>query len=331
LSSQNSGHNYDVFFYEAFKEEEDALRRLLPRKIKAGFIWKTIQEEGLTAPPAALISIRTQSQLKPEWTAQLKGILSRSTGYEHLLCYRNETRTNAALGYLPLYCHRAVAEQAMLVWMALMRKFQRQTAQFAQFNRDGLSGWECEHKTLVVVGVGNVGYQIVKIGRGLGMHVWGVDLVHKHPDVDYLPIEEAIERADVIVCAMNLTPRNVGYFDYQLLSRARRGLFFVNIARGEMSPISDMLRLMNEQRLGGLALDVFENETELAHALRSSQDSQHPAVLAVLKLKQMSNVILTPHNAFNSLESVERKAEQSIRQVQSFLDTGNFLWIIPDE
>lgn len=322
---------YDVYFYEAFEEEAQALKRLLPGKVKAGFTWKTIQEEGKTKLPSELISIRTQSQLKPEWAAHLKGILSRSTGYDHLLQFRNETQTTAALGYLPLYCHRAVAEQAMLLWMALLRKLPKQITQFDQFKRDGLSGWECEHKTLVVVGVGHIGYQIVRIGKGLGMHVIGVDLVQKHHDVDYWPIEQAVERADVLVCAMNLTPRNVAYFNYHLLSRAPRGVVFVNIARGEMSPISDLLRLMKEGHLGGLALDVFENEIELAHALRCSGDRQNPRVLSVLKLKQMPNVIFTPHNAFNSLESVERKAEQSIRQIQSFLDTANFVWNIPDE
>ena len=53
----------DVFFYEAFEEEEQALKRLLPPGLRAGFIPSTIQEHGDPHPPAPLISIRTQSEI----------------------------------------------------------------------------------------------------------------------------------------------------------------------------------------------------------------------------------------------------------------------------
>ena len=56
----------------------------------------------------------------------------------------------------------------MLLWTALLRNLPGQSENFASFNRDGLTGWECEDKTLLVVGVGNIGYEVVKIGQGLG-------------------------------------------------------------------------------------------------------------------------------------------------------------------
>ena len=49
---------------------------------------------------------------------------------------------------------------------------------------------------------------------------------------------------------------------------------------------------------------------------------------ALLKLREKYNVILTPHNAFNTVESVGRKTEQSAQQVDSFLKTGKFLWSV---
>ena len=74
----------DVFFYEAFEEEQEALKHFLPGHIKAGFSWKTIQEYGAEAPPAPIISVRTQSNLPAEWADNLDAILSRSTGFDHL-------------------------------------------------------------------------------------------------------------------------------------------------------------------------------------------------------------------------------------------------------
>ena len=66
---------------------------------------------------------------------------------------------------------RAVAEQAILLVMALLRKLPQQTQQFPRFHRDGLTGHECAGKKLLVVGVGNIGSEVVRIGQALGMAV----------------------------------------------------------------------------------------------------------------------------------------------------------------
>ncbi len=319
----------DVIFYEAFEEEAEAIKQYLNPDIKAGFTWKTIQEYGQTMPAAPIISIRTQSVIPVSWAPALKAILSRSTGYDHLTDYKVKSESSADFGYLPLYCNRAVAEQAMLLWMSLLRKLPLQMRQFKSFHRDGLTGYECENKTLLVVGVGNIGYEVVRIGRGLGMNVLGVDIVKKHDDVSYIEIPDGIDKADIIVSAMNLTEQNRGYFNYSLMKKSKRGVIFVNVARGELSPVGDIIRLMGENHLGGVALDVYNHESALAFTLRNKKKSDNPEVDAILDLANFENVILTPHNAFNTRESVERKAEQSIRQIESYLKNGRFLWPVP--
>ena len=320
----------EVFFFEAFEEEAEAFKQNLPNQIKAGFAWETIQEYSVQDPPAPLISIRTQSKIPIEWASELSGILSRSTGYDHIQIYLQNCHGHVHCGYLPLYCNRAVAEQSMLMWMSLLRKLPQQLDKFSHFNRDGLMGQECESKTLLVVGVGNIGYEIVKIGQGLGMNVLGVDIVQRHDSVTYVPIEEGIGKADVIVCAMNLTSENRGYFNYRLLKRAKPGIVFVNVARGELSPSADLLCLLDEDHLGGVGLDVYNEESELAVSLRTSSSSNNEEVQAALSLTQRSNVILTPHNAFNTQEAVERKVVQSIQQITHFFKSGQFLWPVPN-
>ena len=319
----------DVFFYEAFEEEEKAIQRYLPADIQAGFSWKTIQEYGNPLPAAPLISIRTQSVIPVEWASKLSGILSRSTGYDHLTAYQKECGSPVPCGYLPLYCNRAVAEQSMLMWMALLRKLPQQVQNFATFYRDGITGAECQGKTLLVVGVGNIGSEVVKIGQGLGMNVFGVDIVKKHPFVTYVSFQEGLAKADIIVCAMNLTPENAGYFRYDRLRLAKRGSIFINVARGEFSPSKDLVRLLDEKHLGGVGLDVYNHEGRLAVALRAGKTVEDEEVNATLSLLKRTNVVLTPHNAFNTAESVDRKAAHSVQQIQHLLKTGGFLWPIP--
>ena len=132
----------NIYFFEAFEEERAALVKYGAESLDAGFTWKTIQETGMTEPPAPIISVRTQSAIPVEWAPKLKGILTRSTGYDHLSRYRLASgHAELPCGYLPLYCNRTVAEQALLLWMALARKLPVQTRQFKAFNRDSAAAW----------------------------------------------------------------------------------------------------------------------------------------------------------------------------------------------
>jgi len=321
---------HDIFFYEAFEEEQAALKSLLPDALSAGFTVATIQEAGHIDPPARIISLRTQSVIPPAWSEKMGALLSRSTGYDHLLAYRSATGTAAALAYLPLYCARAVAEQALLLWLALSRKLPQQTEQFKTFHRDGITGRETAGKKLLVVGVGNIGGEIVRIGQGLDMTVWGVDPVRKHDFVDYVEYDDKKAEADIIVCAMNLTDENRGYFNADRLSGIKPEALFINIARGELSPPGVLLEKLKSGQLGGTGIDVYDAESELAIALRTGQPSENPVVRAILELRELPNVICTPHNAFNTHEAVLRKSEQSIQQVESYLKIGKFIWIVPE-
>ncbi|MBF0122625.1 MAG: hypothetical protein HQL21_04345 [Candidatus Omnitrophica bacterium] len=80
---------------------------------------------------------------------------------------------------------------------------------------------------------------------------------------------------------------------------------------------------MGEEILGGVALDVFPNEQILADALRAPSGPQ-AIVEEVFHLQTFGNVIFTPHNAFNTEESLERKCQQTVEAVLMFLSEGRF-------
>lgn len=319
---------YDVYFFEAFAEEAEHIKKHMPPGIKAGYTRETIQESDSASaktPPAALISVRTQSRIPKTWEPHVKGLVSRSTGYDHLLPYLDKFQC----GYLPLYCVRAVAEQAMLLWTALLRKLPRQVVQLRTFDRDGITGYEVKEKNLLVVGVGRIGYETYKIGEALGMKCLGVDEVKTYPDVRYANIETGIKTTDVIVCAMSLTPASRNYFTYELFKEAPRGVIFVNVSRGECAPTSILLKLLKEAHLGGVGLDVYEDEYLIAPAFRKYTTEKHPSLITLKSLLHHENVICTPHNGFNTFEAVERKSADSVQQVLHFLKHGKFIWEVP--
>ena len=312
----------DIYFYEAFAEEKELLQQYLPATITAEFTPHTIAEAQHQEPLAKLISIRTQSRIPPHWRTP---VISRSTGFDHL----DDYPLKAPCGYLPLYCNRAVAEQAMILWMNLLRKMPAQVQHFHTFNRDHLTGWEAPGKKIVVFGVGKIGYEIIKLAKALDMDAYGVDIFQNYPDVRYLTPEDGIKTADIIVCAMNLFANNKNYFNYDFLKLAKKGVFFINISRGELSPTSDILRLLKEGHFGGVGLDVFDQEVSIATSLRASDTPELQEITALAELQKHHNVILTPHNSFNTQEAVMRKCQQSVQQAEHFLERGEFLWKVP--
>ena len=321
----------DMMFYEVFQEEEKVLKRYLPKEIQAGFTAKTIQAEDSKTPPSPLISIRTQSLIPSAWIEKLSGILTRSVGFDHLMDLQKRGSGKLAFGYLPSYCERSVAEHAILVALSLARGLKKQIRHFETFDRDHLTGSECFGRNVLVVGVGRIGSEMVRLAQGLGMQVKGVDLVKKVKTLTYVPLEEGIRFAEMILCALPLTKLTKGMLNEASLKHAKPGTFFVNISRGEISPVADLKRLLDEGILGGIGLDIYEDEKQLAEYLRTKKGALTESGKTILSLKDRDNVILTPHNAFNTEEALERKAKQSIESTATFLKEKSFPYPVPFE
>lgn len=328
---------YDVVFYEAFEEEEEELKKHLPKGKNYYFTWRTIQEAGHSHPPAKIVSIRTQSIIPLEWGDQLTALIARSTGYDHLTAYLNAIENDVPAAYLPDYAARAVAEQAMLLWTALIRNLPEQQEAVKTFCRDGLTGRELVNKTITIAGVGRIGSQIADVAKGLKMKVIGVDIApNKKLGIKYVSMEEGISLADIFVCALPLTDITAGMLNRKLLKKLPKGAIFVNIARGEIAPPEDLLHLMRKGIIGGIGLDVYDCEKDVAAVLRDGADpgkisdiENLNSVAASLELIKHPHVITTPHNAFNTVESVERKSIHTAQNVAAFLQKGKFLTPIP--
>jgi D-lactate dehydrogenase len=313
----------DVVFYEVFEEEQKVIKKHLDRRIKAGFRSQTIQESGDRFPGAELICIRTQSIIPKNWK-NVKAVLTRSQGYDHVLEWLDRRGSAKRGGHLQNYCARAVAEQAAFLMLMLMRKAKKQMDQFGEFNREGLTGVECCGKTACVVGVGHIGREIVDVLKGLRMRVCGVDKIKRLRGFDYVSLENGVERADVLLCALPLTDETDGLLNGRILSKNKKGLFLINVARAEITPAKDLKRLLGTGRIKALALDVFEDEPQLAVHLRKGKGRLSGVNRTLLGLKDADNVIFTPHNAFNSEEALNEKAKQTARAVETYLRRGRF-------
>ena len=175
---------------------------------------------------------------------------------------------------------RAVAEGALTLMLALVKRLpelQRAVLERDWGARDRLELGDLEGATLGIVGYGRIGRELAEIARALGMHVLAHD-----PLVDEAttPLDALFENADVVSLHAPLTDGTRGIVGPELLARAKPGLVLVNTARGGLvSSLDDLLAALEDGRLGGVGLDVFEEEPP---------DPSHP-------LFAPPRVVATPH------------------------------------
>jgi D-lactate dehydrogenase len=317
----------DVIFYEAFAEEEQSLRKHIDRNLKIEFRQNALQSYKETAPPAPLISIRTHSRIPDSWIKEVKGVLTRSSGFDHLQEFFKKTDGTIPCGYLSEYSARSVAEHAITVMLSLFKILKKQIEHFDTFNRNGITCRDCHARNLLVVGVGKIGSQIARLGKGLDMHVKGVDLIHNVKGLEYVDLEKGLPWADAVICALPLTDQTDQLLNYSVLKHVKKNAVFVNISRCEISPLEGLNRLLTEGVLGGIGLDVFEQEGLLLPQLQGRGGDSNDYQKLVIALKDQPNVIFTPHNAFNTEESLDRKSQRSCEAINKFLKTNRF----PDE
>jgi len=184
------------------------------------------------------------------------------------------------------YGDTAVAEHAI----ALMFAASRDIAQMDRLIRSGTwstqEGVQLRGKTLGIIGLGGIGREVLRIGRGLGMEViaWNRTKQAGEPLVE---LDELLERADVISLHLALNDNTRGFLGPAQLARMKPGVILINTARAALIDETALLDGLRSGRIRHAGLDVFHAEP-LRH--------DHP-------LAAMENVTLTAHAGFRTLEA----------------------------
>jgi len=175
---------------------------------------------------------------------------------------------------------RAVAEGALALALPLLKRLPELGAAVRAGDwdaRDRIELPDVVGATMGIVGYGRIGRELGDLARGLGMRVLAHD-----PKVDdaAAPLDALFATADVVSLHAPLTDETRGLVGPELLARAKQGLILVNTARGALvSSLDDLLAALESGRLGGVGLDVFEEEPP---------DRSHP-------LLAHPRVLVTPH------------------------------------
>ena len=204
------------------------------------------------------------------------------------------------------YGDTAVAEHTIALMFACARDIALSDRKVRGGVWGPLEGVQLLGKILGVVGLGGIGREVARIGAGIGMTVVGWNRTPR-PDagVTQVPIEELLERADVISLNLSLTDETRGFLDATRVARIKPGAILVNTARGALVDEAALIEALASGRIGRAGLDVFHAEPIKPH---------HP-------LARLDNVTLSPHAAFRTPEASEnllRRALDIVRTVQGY-------------
>ena len=204
---------------------------------------------------------------------------------------------NIVVTYVPDYCLQEVSDHAMALVLALARKVAFSNALVQQ------GRWEMpavvpirrlEGQVLGLVGLGNIPRRVAPKARAFGFKVIAHDpyvsaAIAQELGVELVSFERLLEISDFISVHAPLTPQTRGLFNADAFGRMKKGAHIVNTARGPLLDEAALVAALDAGHLGGAALDVVATEP-------LSKDSP---------LLGRSNVILTPHTAFYSVEALE--------------------------
>jgi D-3-phosphoglycerate dehydrogenase len=204
------------------------------------------------------------------------------------------------------------AEHAVALMMALARQLPLadRSTRASKWEKSKFMGVELYGKTLGVIGCGNIGSIVARIGIGLRMKVIAHD-PYLSPEraadlgVEKVTLEALLPRADFVTLHVPLTDETRNILDAEALARTKRGVRIVNCARGGLIDEAALKQAIESGQVAGAALDVF--------AVEPAKDSP---------LFALDQVICTPHLGASTSEAQENVAIQIAEQMSDFLTTG---------
>jgi D-lactate dehydrogenase len=231
---------------------------------------------------------------------------------------------------VPGYGDATVAEYAFGLLLALTRKIYQAADQIKEtgsFSLEGLRGMDLEGKTIGIIGTGRIGKHAIRIAQGFSMQVLAHDLFPdlgyaKEKGFSYVSLDELLKSSDVISLHAPLTEKTTHLINTENIGKIKKGAYLINTARGGLVDTDALTTALQHGILVGAALDVLEEEGETKDELLFAKGHPKAEELRIIlenhALMQMPNVLVTPHNAFNTREALERILKTTIENIKNF-------------
>ena len=249
-----------------------------------------------------------------------KLVATRSTGFNHIDLGAAK-KLGVKVVRVTNYSPNSVAEFAVALLLALNRKIPRayNRTREGNFELDGLMGFDLVGRTVAVIGTGKIGTVFARIMIGFGCKVIGFDVYHS-PEFEkiggcYADAQRIQADADIISLHCPLTPETHHIVNARTLALVRRGALLINTSRGGLVDTEAAIEALKSGQLGGMAIDVYEQEAGLFFKDLSSTVISDDVIQ---RLVSFPNVIVTGHQAFFTREAIGTILETTLASISDF-------------
>ena len=288
--------------------------------------FRLTRETALTAEGAQAVCVFVNDQLDAECLEQLckagvNLIALRCAGFNNVDLAAAK-RLGMQVVRVAAYSPHAVAEHTVTLLMTLNRRIHKAYNRVREhnFSLAGLVGFDLHGKTVGIIGTGRIGQITAQIFRGFGTKVIAYDPM---PAVDwaaahgiaYVEFADLLNQSDVVSLHLPLTPQTRFLLNTESLAKMKRGAFLLNTSRGKLIDTKALIEALKSGQLGGVALDVYEEEEGLFFEDHSGEVLQDDELSRLLTFP---NVLVTAHQAFLTHEALHEIARVTTTNLVRF-------------
>ncbi|GAB3000962.1 2-hydroxyacid dehydrogenase [Cyclobacterium sediminis] len=222
---------------------------------------------------------------------------------------------------VPAYSPEAVAEHSVALIMTLNRKTHKayNRVREGNFSLKNLIGFNLHGKVVGVIGTGQIGIAFCKIMKGFGCRLLAYDIAKAEAlvemGVEYLPMEEVFQQADIISlhCPLNQSTKHM--VNKASLEQMKAGVMIINTSRGALINTADAIEGLTQKKIGYLGIDVYEQEEnlffeDLSESIIEDDD--------ILRLNSFPNVLITSHQAYFTKEAMDQITVITLNNIHAF-------------
>ncbi len=325
-----------ISFFELEKWEEKYLSQELKKvkNLKLNFFFDPISKNKLKKIKGSDILVPfIYSRINKEVIQvlpNLKYVTTMSTGFDHIDLAECKKR-NIKVSNVPYYGENTVAEHTFALIFALARRLPEsiERTMGGSFSPKGLRGFDLKGKTIGLVGLGHIGEHAAKIAQGLGMKILASDpkpnkgIVKKY-GVKYTTLNNLLKNSDIVSLHAPYNEKTHYLINKKNIKLIKKGSYLINTARGGLVDTEALIWALKKNILAGAGLDVLEEECFIKEEkeLLTKPFQKKCDLRKVLQghmLIRDKRVLVTPHNAFNSGEALQRILDTTIENILAFL------------
>lgn len=306
FNKYNKDYNYDITYFESKLNSETA-------PLTKGF-------------DVVCIFVNDKADAKTLKILEENGVkvlALRCAGFNNVAI---EEKENLKIVRVPQYSPYAVAEHAVGLLLSINRKLYKsyQRTRKYNFSLDGLLGFDIHGKTVGVIGTGRIGKAFINIMKGFGTKIIAYDTYQdekfrQEVGFEYVDLDTLYKESDIISLHCPLLKDTEKMINKESIAKMKKGVIIINCSRGKLINTNDLVQKLSEGKIGGVGLDVYEDEEEFF--LRDMSNSYiRDKNLSILL--SMPNVFITSHQAFFTKEALNKIASDTLENIKKEMETG---------